>query len=82
MALKYKVYTVFFIIVVGLGYATYRFALTEEARQSIKEALQSVSKGYVSIKEVLESYTGILMEDDQALPNVQETEREWKAIGF
>lgn len=69
-------------LAVGSGCLCYRMLLTDEAKASLAKGCQSVANGYATIKEALEDRYGVVMEDDQPLPNVAETRHEWGTLGY
>lgn len=69
-------------LLVGSVYLAYQLLLTDEAKQSLKDGVTSVVRGVVLTIDAIEEQRGILVDDDQPLPNVESTNAQWEAIGF
>lgn len=79
---RLKATVILMLLAAGGGYLAYQTLLTDEAKESLVKGWQSVAKGYATVKDAMEERYGVVMEDDQPLPNVAETKREWEALGF
>ena len=66
----------------GSGFVAYQLLLTDDARQSLSKGATTVKDGVATIKEMIDEKRGIVMEDDQPLPNVESTRQEWESIGY
>lgn len=69
-------------IAAGAGYLAYQMLLTDEAKESIAQGVKGVGDAYTAVKDTLQDQYGVVMEDEQPLFNVEETKREWEALGY
>lgn len=68
-------------VVSGAAAAVYRFGLTEDARQHLRESVSCVRDAYDSVSNALDRIRGIVVEEP--LETSQErTKREWEALGY
>lgn len=67
---------------VGGGCLAYQLLLTDEAKESLSKGVESIAKGYATMKEAMEDRYGVVMESDDPLPNVIATKRDWEALGY
>ncbi|MEE8674351.1 hypothetical protein [Tractidigestivibacter scatoligenes] len=66
----------------GVGYVVYKEVLSDEAKENINKMVDTVKTSYERINEVFNSVRGDVMPDDEPLPNVQTTMRQWKDLGY
>lgn len=70
-------------VVGAAGYAAYRLLLDDKARQSLTEAMRTVSGAYGAIRDRVEDLRGVVVEDDdQPLANRQAAEQAWARLGY
>ena len=79
---KLKVTLFLLAVAAGGANAVYQFLLTDEAKESIANGCESLTRGYAEIKDALQEHYGVVAEDDQPLFNVEQTKREWEALGL
>ena len=69
------------LLVIGAGALLYRFGLTKEARDSIKQAFQSTKKAYEQIETIMSDAKGVQMQES-ILPNRASTISQWEKMGY
>ncbi len=67
---------------VGRAFCCYKLLLNDEAKRSINDGVKSISRAYKEVKKALDEKYGVVMEDDQELPNVAATKKEWETLGY
>ena len=65
----------------GMGYALYRFGLSDEAKEQLKAATSTVKSFAGNVYELIEENRASVVEDVD-LPNRNETAREWADLGY
>lgn len=70
-----------FALLVGAGALLYRFGLTKEARDSIKQVISSSKYAYSQIETVLSDMKGVTVEES-ILPNRASTISQWEKLGY
>lgn len=68
--------------IVGVGYVVYRYCITEDAKETAKQAVQQVKDACENVVEIITQAQGQVMDDDNPLPNQQATEQQWAAMGY
>lgn len=68
-------------VLAGTAALVYRFGLSDEARDKLKEAARSVRDSYERINEVLGGGADVV-DDPENLPNRRATEAQWESLGF
>ena len=69
------------LLVLGAGALLYRFGLTKEARNSVKQVISSTRNAYNQIENVLSDMKGVTVEES-ILPNRASTISQWEKLGF
>lgn len=69
-------------VAVAAGVAAYQLLLTDEAKHSLRMGVDSLGHGFTIIRDLVEERRGLIMDDDQPLPNVQKTKQDWEALGY
>lgn len=69
------------LLVLGAGALLYRFGLTKEARDSVKQVISSTRNAYNQIESVLSDMKGVTVEE-AILPNRASTISQWEKLGF
>ena len=69
------------LLVAGAGALLYRFGLTREAREGIKEVVDSSKNAYRQIEAVLSDMKGMTVEES-VLPNRASTISQWERMGY
>ena len=69
------------LLVLGAGALLYRFGLTKEARNSVKQVISSTRNAYNQIESVLSDMKGVTVEES-ILPNRASTISQWEKLGF
>ena len=69
------------LLVLGAGALMYRFGLTKEARNSVKQVISSTRNAYNQIESVLSDMKGVTVEES-ILPNRASTISQWEKLGF
>ena len=69
------------LLSVGAGALIYRFGLTKEARDGIKQVIASSRNAYSQIESVLSDMKGVTVEE-AVLPNRASTISQWEKLGY
>ena len=69
------------LLTIGAGALIYRFGLTKEARDSIKQVISSSKNAYSQIETVLSDMKGVTVEE-AVLPNRASTISQWEKLGY
>ena len=69
------------LLVLGAGALLYRFGLTKEVRDSVKQVISSTRNAYNQIESVLSDMKGVTVEE-AILPNRASTISQWEKLGF
>lgn len=69
------------LLLVGGGALLYRFGLTKEARNSIKQVIESTRNAYAQVEMVLSDIKGVTVEE-AVLPNRASTISQWEKLGY
>lgn len=80
--MKVKNAAIGLIIFTAAGYVFYEKILSDDAKSKIEELARSMQAGYSRISEVIEQVTGQVIDDPEALLNVQVTNQQWKDLGY
>jgi hypothetical protein len=66
---------------VGAGALLYRFGLTKEARDGIKQVISTSKKAYSQIESMLTDMQGVTVQES-VLPNRASTLNQWEKLGY
>lgn len=80
--MKIKNFLIGSIVVTGTGYLLYSRMLSDNAKAEVKKMAHSVYDSYTRVSEVIDTMTGQVIEDPNALPNVQITKQQWEKLGY
>ena len=69
------------LLTIGAAALLYRFGLTKEARNSVKQVIISTRKAYSQIEGVISDIKGVTVEES-ILPNRASTMSQWEKLGY
>ena len=68
-------------LTLGAGALIYRFGLTKEARDGIKQVITSSRNAYSQIEAIMSDMKGVTVEES-VLPNRASTISQWEKLGY
>ena len=68
-------------LTLGAGALIYRFGLTKEARDGIKQVISTSKKAYSQIESMLTDMQGVTVQES-VLPNRASTLNQWEKLGY
>ena len=69
-------------MVAGTGAFAYTVLLDDRAKEDLKGAVRTVRDSYLRIQGVIDDIRGLVMNDEDPLPNRQRTLEQWQALGY
>lgn len=69
-------------LLAGAGALLWKFGLTDEAKNGLTNAANTVRDAYGKVTETINAAYGQVMPDDNPLPNQQATRQDWENLGF
>ena len=68
------------LLLSGAGFAAYRMLLSDEAKENLRQAAESVRVACEKICDPINGAQGTVMEGD--LPNRERTRNQWRSLGL
>ena len=69
-------------VIAAAGYFLYDKLLSDNAKQSVEKLVNATGAAYRKLNEALNAQRSEVVVESDSLPNVQQTNNDWKKLGY